>query len=79
MNRGKGRTIVIKLRRDLFLITNPTREYLMQLGISSISAIQNLQKDQRDEIIREIKSIDGVSIRQLSKVTGISKSIIERA
>jgi len=79
MNRGKGRTIVIKLRRDLLLITNPTREYLMQLGISSISAIQNLQKDQRDEIIREIKSIDGVSIRQLSRVTRISKGIIERA
>jgi len=38
-----------------------------------------LQKDQEIEIIREIKSIDGVSIRQLSKVTGISKSIIERA
>ncbi|MEN6347995.1 MAG: transposase [Syntrophomonas sp.] len=61
------------------LLDSDVREYLMQLGISSISAIQNLQKDQRDEIIREIKSIDGVSIRQLSRVTGISKSIIERA
>ena len=61
------------------LLDSDVREYLMQLGISSISVIQNLQKDQRDEIIREIKSIDGVSIRQLSRVTGISKSIIERA
>ena len=32
----------------------------------------------RDEIIKAIKSIDGVTVRQLSRITGISKSTIDR-
>jgi REP element-mobilizing transposase RayT len=52
---------------------------LLQYGISNISTIQQMEKGKRDEIIRTMKSIDGVSIRQLSRVTGISKSIIDRA
>ncbi len=51
----------------------------MEHGISSISTIQHMEKGRRDEIIRAMKSIDGVSIRQLSRVTGIAKSVIDRA
>ncbi|MEN6324892.1 MAG: transposase [Syntrophomonas sp.] len=61
------------------LLDSDVRNYLLQYGISNISIIQRMEKDKRDEIIRAIKSIDGVTIRQLSRVTGISKSAIDRA
>ena len=61
------------------VLDSDVRRYLLQHGISSISTIQHMEKGIRDEIIRAMKSIDGVSIRQLSRVTGISKSVIDRA
>jgi len=38
-----------------------------------------MEKEQRDEIIRAVKLMDGVTIRQLSRITGMSKSVIDRA
>lgn len=53
-------------------------EQIQKLGIKNISELQKLKKDQRDEIIRLIKKIEGVRIRQLSRITGLSKSVIGR-
>lgn len=54
------------------------REYLYTLGIASASQLQQMEKANRDLILAKVKSLDGVSIRQLSRVTGISKSVIGR-
>lgn len=35
--------------------------------------------EERDVILKELKAINGVTIRQLVRVTGISKFIIEKA
>jgi REP element-mobilizing transposase RayT len=51
-------------------------ERLAELGIANASEFRQLEKDKRNEFIRELKSIEGVTIRQLSRVTGISKSAI---
>lgn len=40
--------------------------------------LSRLQKNERNQIIQKLKSIKGVSIRQLARVTGISKSVIDR-
>lgn len=61
------------------LLDSTVRKYLLQHGISNTSNLQQMGKTQRDEIIRAVKSIDGVTIRQLSRITGISKGVIERA
>lgn len=61
------------------LLDNEINEYLIQHGIRNISSLQQMEKDDRNAVIREMKSIDGVTIRQLSRVTGISKSVIDRA
>lgn len=53
-------------------------EQIQKLGIKNISELQKLKKDQRDEIIGLIKKIEGVRIRQLSRITGLSKSVIGR-
>jgi len=54
------------------------RILLAQHSIKSISQLQQLEKQRKNEILKAIKSIDGVTIRQLSRITGISKSVIDR-
>ena len=54
-------------------------EYLRFLGVTSISQLQQMDRVDRDAIIRELKKLRGVSIRQLARVTGISRSVIDRA
>jgi len=54
------------------------REYLTQLGIPNSSAIQQMNKEKRNKLLLELKKIDGISLRQLARITGISKSVIAR-
>ncbi|MEQ8175558.1 MAG: transposase [Syntrophomonadaceae bacterium] len=63
--------------RKLLLDSDITR-YLLQHGVSNPGILQQMEKGQRDKLIRAIKAIDGVTVRQLSRVTGISKSVIDR-
>jgi putative transposase len=53
-------------------------EYLNTLGIQNSSELQQMHKVIRNEILAEIKKLDGVSVRQLSRITGVSKSVIDR-
>ncbi len=50
----------------------------MLVQINSISELQRLAKEQRDEVIRMIKKTKGITIRQLARVAGISKSVSDR-
>jgi hypothetical protein len=52
-------------------------KYLNEMGITTISQLQRLNKEQRDDAIRKMKEIEGITIRQLARITGISKSMIE--
>lgn len=61
------------------IIDSEIRAYITELGLLNVSELQHQEKNKRDEIIRAIKSINGISIRQLSRITGISKSVIDRA
>lgn len=54
------------------------REYMRELGIVNSSSLQRMQRTRRNEILRELKKIEGVSLGQLSRITGISKSLIHR-
>ena len=46
---------------------------------SPISELQRLQREQRDDVIRKMKDMmQGVTIRQLARITGISKCVIDR-
>ena len=57
---------------------NEIRAILLQHGISNKNELQKLEKNKRYEIIRAIKSAKGVTVRQISRVTGVSKSTIDR-
>lgn len=51
---------------------------LKELGFCCSSELQQLEKVERDKIIKELVKLRRVSIRQLARVTGISKNVIER-
>lgn len=59
------------------LSDDEVREYIAKLRLQS-SEIQKMDKDKKNEALRKLKAIDGITIRQLSRVTGISKSVIDR-
>lgn len=52
---------------------------LYDMGIKNISEFQKLEKNRRNSYIKELKMTKGISIRQISRITGISKGIIERS
>ena len=58
---------------------NEVRAYFIELGLLNISDLQHKGKNERDEILRAAKAMNGVAVRQLSRITGISKSVIDRA
>ncbi|WP_404356437.1 transposase [Cytobacillus firmus] len=66
-------------RRKVKTADCDVREYLRQLGIENNSTLQQIDKETRDAILFKLKQLEGVSLRQLSRLTGISKSVIQRA
>ncbi|MRG84988.1 transposase [Salinibacillus xinjiangensis] len=54
------------------------REYLLQLGVFNTSSLQKMDKESRNAILTRLKTLNGVSIRQLARITGVSKSVIQR-
>jgi putative transposase len=44
-----------------------------------ITVLQTMEKEKRDEILRQLTEIEGVSYRQIARVTGISPNIIFKA
>ncbi|MDC3418326.1 transposase [Aquibacillus salsiterrae] len=60
------------------ILDSEVRSHLMKLGITTSSELQQLNMEKRNQIILELKKMHGVSVRQLSRITGISKSVIDR-
>lgn len=53
--------------------------YLITLGVPNSSFLQQMKREERDVIILKLKGLKGVTHRQLSRITGISKGVITRA
>lgn len=64
----------VKVRKS----DNEVREILFQLGIPDKSTLQQMDKENRNVILARVKTMEGVSLRQLSRITGISRSVIQR-
>jgi putative transposase len=52
--------------------------HMRKLGIQTVSQLQRLDQKKRNEVLRTLKRTEGVSIRQMARITGISKSVISR-
>lgn len=53
-------------------------EYLHLLGIHNNSSLQQMDRKERNLILSRLKNLNGTTIRQISRITGISKSVIDR-
>lgn len=54
------------------------KAHLRAMGISSNSVIQQMPREDRDTVLGKLKKTKGISVRQISRVTGVSKSVIGR-
>ena len=50
-----------------------------ELGIYNIQEIQRCDKDRRNEIIRKIKKIEGITQKQISRILGLNIKLVRRA
>lgn len=53
----------------------------IEAGMNGISVmtLQNMEKQRRNELLRRIKTIEGATIRQIARVTGLNQSIVFKA
>lgn len=50
-----------------------------RLGMIEIAQVKSLPKLKRDEILKKVKAIDGLSLRQIARILGVSLSLVYRA
>ena len=60
------------------LSDNEVKKYFTELGIENTNELQHMEISMRNEMIRKLELVEGTTIRQLSRLTGISKSVINR-
>ena len=61
------------------LTDEEVKEHIKQLGISNPTAIQQLDKAKRNDTLRKLKKMDGITGVQIARVTGLSRCIVSRA
>lgn len=49
------------------------------LGAAEIAQVKSLPKVKRQEVLRKVKEIDGLSLRQAARIFGVSLSLVSRA
>ena len=77
-NNQKSNDMCLEDEEKIRISDNELRGKFEQLGIINMIEFRQLERNKRNEILKKLKSIDGVTIRQLSRITGISKSVINR-
>ncbi|MBS4023710.1 MAG: hypothetical protein KGZ79_15040 [Dethiobacter sp.] len=45
----------------------------------SVDSLKQLKRKERNDLLRRIKAVEGASIRQIAKVTGLGRNIIANA
>lgn len=60
------------------LTDDEVRERIKKMDIKNIDEISKYNRDMRNDVLRKLKDTKGITIRQLSRITGVSKSIIGR-
>jgi len=66
-------------RRERVSDETARREMRLLLRGKPISSIQQMERPERNEILRQIKGIEGVSLRQIARITGIGLNTIYNA
>ncbi|WP_058309141.1 transposase [Gracilibacillus massiliensis] len=70
--------LCLDLEKRAKLSDDQLRECLFEAGVTHNSMLQQMDRRNRNVVLANLKNLEGVSIRQISRVTGISKSVIDR-
>ncbi|MDY3927837.1 MAG: transposase [Clostridia bacterium] len=78
-NNEQNDDVCLDIEEQKFRLSdNDAKEVIKKLsGCNNMSELQLLEIAQRDEYIKELRK-HGLSIRQISRLTGISKGVIEK-
>lgn len=76
-HRENDDNVYLDISNDKYLTDKEVKNLISKLNID-IDEIKNLNRENRDALLKELKAINGSSIRQISRITGISKSVIGR-
>jgi putative transposase len=55
------------------------RRIIMVLGGISIPQVKGLPKPDRDELLRKVKKVKGISQRQAARILGVSPNLVFKA
>lgn len=77
-NNQKNNDIILEIEEKARVSDSEVKELFLKLGVMDLKEFRQLEKSKRDEIIRKLKLITGVTIRQISRMTGVSKSVVDR-
>jgi putative transposase len=69
----------ISIEEEKRLTDNDAREKIHRDIDVTFAEMQQLGKEKRDEILRKMKSIDGISIRQIARITGFTVNVVAKA
>lgn len=69
----------ISIEEDKRLTDNEAREKIQRNIDMTLAEMQQLSKEKRDEILRRIKDIDRISIRQIARITGFTVNVVAKA
>ncbi len=78
-NKQKNSDMCLEDEEKARVSDSEVKEYIKKLNIMDPKELRQLEKSKRDEILKKLKLVNGVTIRQLSRMTGISKSVVDRA
>ena len=75
----KTEDINIKIYSPSKLSDQEAKQLIQKIaGIAIPAELQTMEKAKRDEILRQIKQNDGITTRQIVRLTGITQSVVVR-
>lgn len=77
-NNQKNNDICLDIDENVKVSDMELKQLFKKLGIMDPKELKNRDKKSRNEIIKKLKETEGVTIRQLSRIIGLSKSQISR-
>lgn len=76
-NNEKNEDKCLEYQENKRMSDTEAREIIKDIvKIKNISEIQRFSKEKRDKEIKRIKEVEGISIRQISRITGLSYNIV---
>lgn len=77
-NRQKNNDMCLEDDEKVRVSDVELKQLFFELGVMDPKDLKNQDKNKRNEIIKNLKEVNGVTVRQLSRVSGLSKSQIGR-